>query len=108
MTAKNQAKETRKEWKRLLGQKWIVKNIPFFLFLTGLAVIYIYNGHYADKTLRDVNRLQTELKEMHYEYKSLQSEIMFRSKESELAKGVALFGLKEPLAPPVVLPDTLK
>ena len=107
MAEKNQPKETRKEWKRLLSHKWMVKNVPFFLFLAALAVVYIYNGHYADKTIRDVNRIQSEIKEMQFEYKSLQSEIMFRSKESELARGVAIFGLKEPMAPPVVLTDTL-
>jgi hypothetical protein len=37
-------------WKRILNYQSIVKQVPFFLFLAFLAVIYIYNGHYADKT----------------------------------------------------------
>ncbi len=44
-------------WKRLLNYQSIVKQIPFFLFLGLLAVIYIYNGHYADKTIRNINRI---------------------------------------------------
>jgi cell division protein FtsL len=85
-----------------------VKNIPFFLFLAVLAVVYIYNGHYADKTVRNINKVSNELKELQYEYKTLKSEVMFRSKQSELAKAVAPLGLKELVVPPVVLTDSAK
>jgi cell division protein FtsB len=100
-------REKRIEWKRLLSYQWIVRNISFFLFLAVLAVIYIYNGHYADKTARDINKVSKELKELQYEYKTLKSEVMFRSKQSELAKAVEPFGLKELVIPPVVLRDTV-
>jgi Bacteriodetes cell division protein (FtsL-like) len=44
---------------------------------------------------------------MQYEYKSLKSEVMFRSKQSELAKAVEPFGLKPLSSPPLVLSDSL-
>jgi len=84
-----------------------VKNIPFFLFLSVLAIVYIYNGHFADKTIRNINKVNRELKELKYEYKTLKSEVMFRSKQSELAKAVEPLGLKELVVPPVVLRDSL-
>jgi hypothetical protein len=97
----------RKAWKpSLLGYHLIMKNIRFFLFLAALAVIYIYNGHYADKVARDINRTNKELNELQYEYKTLKSEVMFRSKQSELAKAVEPFGLKELILPPYVLIDS--
>lgn len=96
----------KKDRKRLFGHRWIVKNVPFFLFLSVLAVIYIYNGHYADKTIRSINKVNRELKELHYEYKTLKSEVMFRSKQSELAKTVEPLGLKELVAPPIILKDS--
>jgi hypothetical protein len=99
-------KEGRAEWRRLLNYQWIVKNFPFFLFLSFLAVIYIYNGHYADKTVRNINRVNKEIDELNYEYKTLKSEVMFRSKQSELSKAVEPFGLKELTAPPAVLADS--
>jgi hypothetical protein len=102
-----QNKELKIEWRKLLSHKWIVKNIPFFLFLTGLAVIYIYNGHYADKTIRNINKTTNDLREMQYEYKTLKSEVMFRSKQSELAKAVEPFGLKELTTPPIILSDSI-
>ena len=100
----------RSRWKppSLLGYRWIMKNIRFFLFLAALAVIYIYNGHYADKVVRDINRTNKELKELQYEYKTLKSEVMFRSKQSELARAVEPFGLKELTLPPYVLIDSIQ
>ena len=107
MNEVNQNKESKIEWKRLFSYKWIVKNVPFFLFMAALAVIYIYNGHYADKTARDINKVNNELKELQYEYKTMKSEVMFLSKQSELAKAVEPFGLKELVAPPLVLSDSV-
>src|SRR5215213_1126824 len=101
-------RDIKRDWRRLLNYQWIVKNIPFFLFLAVLAVIYIYNGHYADKTIRNISKVSRELKELQYEYKTLKSEVMFRSKQSELAKAVEPLGLKELMRPPVVLVDTVR
>ncbi len=93
-------------WKQLLNYQSIVKQVPFFLFLAMLAVLYIYNGHYADKTIRNINRTAKEVKELQYEYKTVKSEVMFRSKQSELAKAVEPLGLKELTVAPVILKDT--
>ena len=114
MKKKDQNTETpdsarRPRWKpSLLGYSWVMKNISFFLFLAGLAVVYIYNGHYADKISRDINRTSKELKELQYEYKTLKSEVMFRSKQSELAKAVDPLGLKQLTQPPYVLADSVR
>jgi cell division protein FtsL len=99
-------KERKRERRRLFSHRWIVKNIPFFLFLSALAVVYIYNGHYADKTIRNINKVSKELRELQYEYKTLKSEVMFRSKQSEMAKAVEPLGLKELVVPPIVLTDS--
>jgi cell division protein FtsL len=107
MSEEKEISRKRKDRKRLFGYRWIVKNIPFFLFLSVLAVVYIYNGHYADKTVRNINKVNKELKELQYEYKTLKSEVMYRSKQSELAKAVEPLGLKELTVPPAVLVDTL-
>jgi hypothetical protein len=101
--------KTRTRWQpSRLGYRWVVRNIGYLLFLAALAVVYIYNGHYADKISRDLSRTDKELKELQYEYKTLKSEVMFRSKESELAKAVAPFGLVELTQPPFVLIDSVQ
>ncbi|HRO69387.1 MAG TPA: FtsL-like putative cell division protein [Chitinophagaceae bacterium] len=90
-------------WKKLLNYQSVVKQVPFFLFLTLLAVIYIYNGHMADKTARKISRTTREVRELQHEYKTVKAEVMFRSKQSELVKAVEPLGLKELVASPVVL-----
>lgn len=91
------------DWKRLFNYKWVVKNIPFFLFLAFLAVLYIYNGHLADKLTRKIGITEKHIKELQYEYKTVKSEVIFRSKASELVKVVEPLGLKELTEAPVVL-----
>jgi hypothetical protein len=93
-------------WKRLLNYKAVVRQIPFFLFLALLAVIYIYNGHLADKTLREITKTSNELKELQYEYKSVKGDVLNRSKQSELIQAVQPLGLKELTTAPVVLTDS--
>lgn len=90
-------------WKRWLNYQSIVRQVPFFLFLALLAVIYIFNGHYADKTIREINQITREVRELKYEYITVKSEIMFRSKPSELVRAVEPLGLKELAAPPTIL-----
>jgi Bacteriodetes cell division protein (FtsL-like) len=92
--------------KKSFNYNWIVTNVPFFLFLSVLAVLYIYNGHHYDKTIKEINKTGRELKELQYEYKTMKSEVMFRSKQSEMAKAVAPLGLKEMIIPPVVIKDS--
>ncbi|MBL0182357.1 MAG: hypothetical protein IPP96_08690 [Chitinophagaceae bacterium] len=98
-----QAATSKTDWKKFLSYKWVVKNIPFFLFLALLAVLYIYNGHYADKITRKISVTEKHIKELEYEYKTIKSEVIFRSKASELIKAVEPLGLKELKSPPYLL-----
>lgn len=97
---------SRFDWRKIFSYRLVVKNIPFFLFLSLLAVVYIYNGHLSDKLTRKINATEKHIKELEYEYKTVKSEVIFRSKASELAKVVEhLGGLKPLTTPPVVLDD---
>ncbi len=90
-------------WKKFLSHKWVVRNIPFFLFLAVLAVLYIYNGHHSDKLTLKIGATEKHIKELEYEYKTIKSEVIFRSKASELVKAVEPLGLKELTTAPVLL-----
>jgi hypothetical protein len=78
-----------------------LKHLPFILFLALIAIFYIANGYYADDKIREVNRISNQLKELRSEYISTKSELMFTSKQSEVAKSVEPLGLKEPVVPPI-------
>lgn len=78
-----------------------LQHLPFILFLAVIAIFYIANGYYADDKIREVNRVSNELKELRSEYISTKSELMFASKQSEVAKAVEELGLQEPVVPPI-------
>jgi cell division protein FtsL len=109
---KNKEKETtavqKIDWKKWLNYQWVVRNIPFFLFLSVLAVTYIYNGHYADKLSRKISVTEKHIKDQEYEYKTIKSDVIGLSKASTLTKVVATMGLKEMKLPPVLLVDSAK
>lgn len=100
---KEQVTTARLDWKRGFNHKWIVQNIPFFLFLTALAVLYIYNGHLADKLVKKITISEKNIKELEYEYKTIKADVIYRSKASALVKAVEPLGLKESKLPPVLL-----
>jgi len=95
------------DWKRWLNYQSIVKQVPFLFFLAFLAIVYIYNDHMADKTVRKINVMAKEVKELQWEYKSLKSEVMFRSKPSQLSRALQPLGLSELNETPYVLKDSL-
>lgn len=103
---RKQQQQARIQWKKLLNYQSIVRQMPFFLFLSLLAVGYIYNGHYADKLNRDIAKTSKQLQELQYEYKTVKGEVLFRSKQSELMKAVEPLGLKELTASPIVLVES--
>lgn len=94
------------EFRKVFNYNRIVRNIPFFFFLAALAVLYIFNGHHADKLVRKIAATEKNIKELEYRFKSVKSDLIFRSKASELIKAVEPLGLKEPKHPPMLLTDT--
>lgn len=83
----------------LINEKTL-SHLPFILFLTLLAIFYIANGYYADDKIREFNSVSNQLKELRSEYISTKSDLMFASKQSQVAKATEALGLKESIVPP--------
>lgn len=79
-----------------------VKQIPFILFLVLVAIIYISNTYYAEKILRKTNSVNNEIKELRSEYITTKSDLMFFSKQSEVARAAEAMkiGIKESVVAP--------
>jgi len=74
--------------------------LPFLIFLSVLCMLYIANSHMAVKNIRKIDKLNKEVKELSWEYKSLKADLMFKSKLTEVAKKVDTLGIKELTEPP--------
>lgn len=101
-----EGKKRRYKWKRWLNYQSIVKQVPYLLFLSLLAVVYIYNGHNADKLVRRTSKAARELKDLQSEYKSVTGDVLLRSRQSELVEVVKPLGLEVLTTEPTVLIDS--
>ncbi len=74
--------------------------LPFLIFLCVLGMIYIGNSHMAVTNIRNIDKLNKEVTELSWMYKSLKANLMFKSKLTEVAKKVDTLGIKELIEPP--------
>lgn len=81
----------------------LAKQIPFLFYLTFLGVLYIANSYNAEKTIIDISRTKKELEELRFSYITNKSDLMFHSKQSEVAMKLTGSGIKESVVPPVKL-----
>ncbi|GGE32662.1 MULTISPECIES: FtsL-like putative cell division protein [Sphingobacterium] len=81
----------------------VAKNLPFVAFLALLGLLYISNRHLAENTVRRIDKLGREVKELSWDYKSLNAELMKLTTQTEIAKRADTLGLKERTEPPIKL-----
>lgn len=86
----------------ILTRDSFLDHLPYLLFLAFLSLVYISNGFLAEQNIRNLNKINTEIKELRSEYITIKSELMYKSKQSELAKIISEreMGLLESFEPP--------
>lgn len=77
-----------------------LRYMPHVLFLTGITLFYIGNTHFAEKTIRKIDKVKIETEDLRADYTTLKSDYMEASKQSEVARNVAPLGLIESSSPP--------
>jgi hypothetical protein len=75
--------------------------MPQILFLMGLGLLYIGNGHYAENTIRGIEVAQKQVEDLRADYHTLKADYMFDSKQSEVASKVKKSGLRKSSEPPI-------
>jgi len=83
-----------------LSNKYVIKQLPFILSLTLLAMLYIANNYNSQKTAIEISRTLKEIENLRYEYISTKSNLMYISKQSEVIKRLGTSKLKEAVVPP--------
>lgn len=86
----------------IITNDFIVKQLPYIVFLVFLAFAYIANRYNAEKVVRANIKLSKEINDLRSEAITTSSELMFISKQSEVAKLVKErgLGLEESVVPP--------
>lgn len=70
-------------------------NMPYFVFITFLGIIYIANSQYAVQTVKDINRLQVDLRQVGWESNSKKAELMYESTQAQMFEKVYPLGLRQ-------------
>jgi len=84
----------------ILTREKVVQSVPFLFYLTLLAIVYIANNYYAEKTITHIERTKKESKELRSEYITTKSEFMYKSRQSIIVPRLSPYGIKESLIPP--------
>lgn len=79
----------------LFDRRRVIAFMPFAFFLFLLALIYIGNSYYAEKSVREIDKVGREIKELHSEFITTKSELMSRSKLTEVARSIQVKGIRE-------------
>jgi hypothetical protein len=77
-----------------------VKYLPQILYVAAIMIFYIGNSHYAERTIRQIEKMKVEVDDLRADYTTLKSDLMFSSKQSEVAKKVSALGIEESSRPP--------
>lgn len=70
----------------VLTRDFVMRQLPFIIFLAVLAILYIGNRYHAEKLVRRSGELQAELKELRAEAITVSAELMHLSRQSEVLK----------------------
>jgi hypothetical protein len=86
----------------ILTREAMTRQLPFVLFLTVLAVLYIGNRYHAERMVRKITETELEVKNLRAEQITIAAELMNISKPSEVAAIVNAknLGLKPSVEPP--------
>lgn len=74
--------------------------LPKVLFVAFLLLLYIYNGHHAEKMIRRIDKIQVEVEDLRADFTTLKADYMYSRLQSEVAEKVAPMGLVESKDPP--------
>lgn len=80
-----------------------VRFLPRVLFVAALMIFYIGNTHFAERTIRKIEKLKVRVDDLRADYTTLKADLMYSSKQSEVARRVSALGLEESLQPPLKL-----
>ena len=86
----------------VLTRKSVLKQSRFILLLVLIAFFSIANRNHAEKTVIQLNRLQSDVKEMRAKSISFSSDLVKISRQAEVVRMVNRYnlGLEENLEPP--------
>lgn len=76
------------------------QHLPKIAFAFFLCLLYIGISHHSNRTIHRLNKAKILLEDMRVNFTTRKAELMYKSKQSEVANQVSAMGLKESKVPP--------
>jgi len=74
--------------------------LSIIFFLAFLGLIYISNNYLAEKKIREIEKINKNIKELKFEYVQLRADLMEESRPSVVAQKLEKYGIKPLVEPP--------
>jgi len=87
----------------LLEMRSFQRHIPYILFVSALGVIYVGFSYATVKKVQQIDRMESELRDLRSEAISLKNEVKQRTRKFELAQQLGVQGLRIATTPPRVV-----
>ncbi len=87
----------------LLEKEVFQKNLIFLSFLAGIGIVYISFSYRTVNMVKQIERLEIELRELRSESVSLKNELRQTSRKFQIAQKLATTGIVIPKTPPRVI-----
>jgi hypothetical protein len=84
------------------------QHLPKIAFCFFLCLLYIGLSHQSNRTLQKLNKAKLLLEDLRVNYTTQKAELMYKSKQSEVATMVEPLGLKESEEPPQKIEELTK
>lgn len=84
----------------LVNYQKVINNTLFFLFILFIGIFQIGHNLMGERLNRSISTRKQEVKEARWEYMTIKSDLMYRSKQSEIAKLLSPRGINELTVPP--------
>lgn len=84
----------------ILTRDGIINHLPFIFYCSLLLIMLIGYGYYGEKTIRELDRQDRELKEIKSEYTTTSTKLEVLRQQSKVAEEINRIGLEESRVPP--------
>ncbi len=88
---------------RFLSKETLISSIPFFLFIVGIAICYIWNSHQGVKMVKTLRTNEAKMIELQWYYNATREELTGKSRQSSVAKLVEKMDIEELSNPPYLI-----
>lgn len=79
----------------ILTREFVIKNLPFLVFLSVVLVVYTGYGYHTQKVAQDIRKLEKEILELNAEEVTLRSDLNKLSRQETIAKKLKGRNIKE-------------